>query len=350
MWARSTGSEGKGNICHAIARPYGLLMRVGGPNAGHKVPKPKHTFVHIPSGSLKNREAQVLIGAGATIDVETLRSELNKLKDYDFDFGKLKIDRQAMIIEGSDKRYEELSMDTIGSTKKGVGAATARKVLGRDGKGHLCIPAAPVRLAKDMPDLAPFLADTKEILETAYARGERILLEGTQGTSLSIHHGPYPHVTSRETTVSGCLADAGIAPARVRKVIMVTRTYPIRVGGTSGNLMKEIAPEVISCRSGVPVKQIEQTEIGSISGKPRRIGEFDWDQLKTSSILNAPTDIALTFADYVSSANSNAKSFDDLTPETKTFISGVEAVANAPVSLISVRFAEDGVIDRREWE
>ena len=65
-------------------------------------------------------------------------------------------------------------------------------------------------------------------------RGQRVLLEGTQGTSLSLHHGPYPHVTSRDTTVAGCLADAGIAPGRVRRIVAVFRTYPIRVGGPSG--------------------------------------------------------------------------------------------------------------------
>jgi adenylosuccinate synthase len=343
------GSEGKGNVCAAISNTYGVLMRVGGPNAGHKVPSPKHTFVHLPSGSLSNRDAQVIIGAGATIDVATLLKEFLDLKAYGYDLRRVKIDPQAMIIEESDKRYEELSMDAIGSTKKGVGAATARKILGRDGKGHLLLPAAPVRLAKEIPQLFEFIEDTKEILERAYARGERILLEGTQGTTLSIHHGPYPHVTSRETTVSGCLADAGIAPSRVRKVIMVTRTYPIRVGGTSGDIMNEISPEIISERSGVPVEKIKDTELGSISNKPRRIGEFDWDQLKKSSVLNAPTDIALTFADYLDSKNSAAKCFDDLTSETKSFIATVEAVADAPVSLISVRFADDGVIDRRSW-
>ena len=30
--------------------------------------------------------------------------------------------------------------------------------------------------------------------------GQKILLEGTQGTSLSLHHGDYPHVTTRDTT------------------------------------------------------------------------------------------------------------------------------------------------------
>jgi adenylosuccinate synthase len=48
-------------------------------------------------------------------------------------------------------------------------------------------------------------------LDEAFYRGKRALLEGTQGTGLSIYHGEYPYVTSRDTTVSGCLAESGIA-------------------------------------------------------------------------------------------------------------------------------------------
>src|ERR1700732_4319677 len=82
----------------------------------------------------------------------------------------------------------------------------------------------PVRFAKDIADLRPFIRDSQAILEEAYVRREHVLLEGTQGTSLSLHHGLYPHVTSRETSVAGCLADAGVSPSRVRKVIIVCRT------------------------------------------------------------------------------------------------------------------------------
>ena len=55
-----------------------------------------------------------------------------------------------------------------------------------------------------------------------------LMLEGAQGTSLSLHHGCYPHVTSRKTAASGRMADAGVAPGIVRRVVMVTRTRPLR--------------------------------------------------------------------------------------------------------------------------
>jgi adenylosuccinate synthase len=66
-------------------------------------------------------------------------------------------------------------------------------------------------------------------------------------------------------------------------------------------------------------------------------------------VLNGATDVALTFADYLTAENQTAERFDQLSYETKEFISEVERVANAPVSLISRRFERFSVIDRRTW-
>ncbi|MBX3424037.1 MAG: adenylosuccinate synthetase [Pirellulales bacterium] len=101
--------------------------------------------------------------------------------------------------------------------------------------------------------------------------------------------------------------------------------------------------------SRLPLKEIKTTERTSTTNKTRRIGEFDWELFKKSVFLNAPTDIALTFVDYISDKNQNARRFDQLSPETLRFIEEVERVANAPVSLISTRFHYRSVIDRRSW-
>jgi adenylosuccinate synthase len=130
---------------------------------------------------------------------------------------------------------------------------------------------------------------------------------------------------------------------------MVTRTYPIRVGGTSGPIARETSYKVISDRSGVPEHEIAGTEKGTISKNPRRIAEFDWEQVRRSASLNGATDIALSFSDYISIENRKARQFEDLTEETRRFIEGVERVTNAAVSLISTRFEKRGIIDRRTW-
>jgi adenylosuccinate synthase len=337
------GSEGKGNVCAHLAHDYDVLMRVGGPNAGHMVAYPEQKYVQLPSGTRSNTAAKILIGAGATIWPEQMIKEIGQCG---LTKERLVIDEQAMIIEQSDRDIEAELLGGIASTKQGVGAATARKIIGRGCKPPF---GDTVRLAGEHPELKEFVKPVGRELEDAYSVGKRIMLEGTQGTSLSLHHGQYPYVTSRETTASGCLADAGIAPSRVRRIIMVTRTYPIRVGGTSGPMQLPIETKIVSDRSGLPLNQIEKTEVGTISGTKRRMAEFDWEQLRRSATLNGATDIALTFADYITAENQNARRFDQLSFETKEFIAEVERVANAPVSLIATRFHRFSVIDRRTW-
>lgn len=324
------GSEGKGNVAFFLAPEYDLLMRVGGPNAGHKVPRyngPPFTHRLLPSGT-QNSEAPLLLGPGAVLDVDVL---LKEIADSQVEHDRLTIDPQAMIISPRDVRDEKRLMESIGSTGKGVGYATARRIRNR-------IPGK-VKLAKDIPALRPFIGDAYDVLANVYGNGGRVMLEGTQGTMLSLYHGEYPYVTSRDTTVAGCLAEAGIAPGRVRRVIMVCRTYPIRVqspeGASSGYMSQPLEWETISERSGVPVDELEETEKGSVSNKLRRVAEFDWALLRRAAQLNGATDIALTFVDYISIKNRDARRVDQLTAETIRFIEEVERVAGANVSLIS---------------
>lgn len=336
------GSEGKGQIASYLAREYDLLIRVGGPNAGHKVYEEPEPYPHhqLPSGTRKS-EAQLLLGPGAVISIPQL---LKEIADCKVDAERLCIDRNAMIISNDDVEREGMLVQGIGSTGQGVGAATARRILER-------IPST--RLAHDIPELQPYLGNALEVLEDAFSKNEKVMLEGTQGTGLSLYHGSYPYVTSRDTTVVGCLAEAGIPPNRVRKVVMVCRTYPIRVAnpkdGTSGPMAQEIPWKVIAERSGKSLEEIRKIERTTTTHRRRRVGEFDWALLRRSALLNGPTDIALTFTDYLSKANESAKRFEQLTPETINFIVEVERVAGAPVSLISTGFSHRSVIDRRSW-
>jgi len=337
------GSEGKGNIVGHIAPEYDLLVRVGGPNAGHKVyaePTPE-TYHHLPSGTERAPHAQLLLAAGAVIYPKKL---LEEIAVHRVSGERLSIDPQAMVIEDADPRLERKMLAAISSTNQGVGAATARKIMGRGGKS---VPR--VRLAKNVDVLRPFIRNAQDILTGAYVRGERILLEGTQGTSLSIHHGAYPYVTSRDTTVAGCLADSGIAPTRVRRVIMVCRTFPIRVGGPSGPMGITITYKRLSERSGIPIAALRKIEKTTTTNRQRRLAEFNWEQLHQSTVLNGPTDIALTFVDYISVRNKAAYRFEQLTEETQRFVDEVQRVSGVPVTLLSTDFNWRNVIDRRCW-
>jgi adenylosuccinate synthase len=261
---------------------------------------------------------------------------------------RLSIDPKAVIIEKSDVRNEERGLvQNISSTGQGVGYATARRILFRgDSK---------LRTANDIPELKPFVRETYYQLEKAFSEEKLIFLEGTQGTGLSLFHGNYPYVTSRDTTVAGCLAEAGISPRRVRKVIMVCRTYPIRVadpekrGKTSGFMSQPLDWHEVARRSGLNGQKLEAAEKTSTTKRRRRVAEFDWQLLRQSATLNGPTDVALTFTDYLSNENAKAKRFEQLTDETIRFIQEVERVTSAPVSLISTGFNSRSIIDRRSW-
>lgn len=339
------GSEGKGQIAGYLAKNYDVLVRVGGPNAGHKVRSQNgtvFTYHHLPSGC-KDSGADVVIGAGAVVNPENL---LREIEACGLTPERIFIDPQAMTITEEDKEGEKRLVSSIGSTGQGVGLASARKIAERWNGSTL---------ARNDSRLAPFVnGTTTERLERAYRTNKKVFLEGTQGSALSIHHGIYPHVTSRDTNVAGCLAEAGISPARVRRILLVVRSYPIRVANPSdsndsGYMKKEISFDEIADRSGLRAQDLKQAEKTSTTGRDRRVSEFDWELFRRSCALNAPTDIVLTFADYIDAKNQDAHRFDQLTPATIQFVEELERVANAPVSLISTRFGVRGVIDRRDW-
>lgn len=355
------GSEGKGHIAAYLANEYDVLVRVGGPNAGHTVSSSSgvYTYHQLPSGA-RDAKAKLLLGPGMTIYVPAL---LTEIADCGVTPERLYIDPQAMIIEDEDFSREQELKKNIASTGRGSGAAAARRILLRK-------PGA-IRLARDVPELKPYVGDTAPYrgsivthLERAYRDGQSILLEGTQGSGLSIFHGQYPYVTSRDTNVAGCLAEAGISPSRVRRILMVVRPTPIRVGNpdggaeTSGLLKHEVTFSEVALHAGLEPDEITKLEITSTTKRPRRVGWFEWDQFRNACVLNAPTDIVLTFADYLNAANRDARRFEQLHIDTIKFIEELEQVSQAPVSLINTRFPRDegqkidlrSVIDRRTWQ
>lgn len=339
------GSEGKGQIAAHIAPEYDCLIRVGGPNAGHTVYEvpDKHVFHLLPSGSWRNQNAILILAPGSVINKEKILYEIAKYNIEDEFKKRFFIDENAIVISDSDIKKEEKIKEKIGSTAQGVGYATANNILSR-------LNGSDKHKAKNCNQLKPFIRDTSEILEDLYKNKKRILLEGTQGSGLSLIHGIYPFVTSRDTSVSGCLSEAGISPKRVKKIIMVTRTYPIRVGGTSGPfLSNEIDMEIIASRSGKNAQQLINNEKTTTTNRKRRIAEFSWKLFRRACELNSPTDIALTFADYISVKNEKARRYDQLTFESQQFIEELERCSGVKVSLISTCFDYRAIIDRRNW-
>jgi adenylosuccinate synthase len=338
------GSEGKGQIAAHISPEYDCLLRVGGPNAGHTVYElpEKHVFHLLPSGTYRNPNSKLLIGAGAVLNIDKI---LEEIKFFGVeDANRLIIDENAIVIRQKDIEDEKKLQKHIGSTAQGVGFATANNITAR-------LKAESKHKASSyVKQLRPYLGCVAEELEKLYRGNKKILLEGTQGSGLSLHHGLYPYVTSRDTSVSGCLSEAGISPKRVRKFMMVTRTYPIRVGGTSGPFKSiDITWDEVAKRSGKDAKDLKKKEITTTTKRDRRVAEFSWQMFRRACELNSPTDIALTFTDYISVENEKARRYDQLTTETRQLIEEIERSSGVKVSLIGTCFDYRAIIDRRNW-
>ena len=89
------------------------------------------------------------------------------------------------------------------------------------------------------------------------------------------------------------MAEAGISPARVRRILMVIRPTPIRVGNpdggkeTSGSLKHEVTFADVAIYAGLDPIEITTLEITSTTKRPRRVGWFEWDQFRNACVLNA---------------------------------------------------------------
>jgi adenylosuccinate synthase len=301
-----------------------ICIRCGGPNSGHSFVTQdgvRHLVRQVPTGFVRP-EARLLIPAGALIDLKVLDSELQMLRLQ----SRVGIDHNAMIIEETDRQNEqELCLrERLSSTLCGVGSAVARRAL----------RGTNVRLARDVAPhvswLAPLLTDVSEQTNRALDDGKKVLVEGTQGFGLSLYHSrEYPKATSRDTTAAGFLSEVGLSPRLVSEVVVVFRTFPIRVAGPqAGSLKDEITWEQLQQESGYP-HPIQ--EVTSVTGKVRRLGRFDWDQAEAAVRVNRPTLIALNGIDYLGYSNSQITRLDRLTPDAIRFMERLEETTSVPI-------------------
>lgn len=323
------GSEGKGVVVSALANEYDVHVRVGGSNAGHSHIAHGRVFKQqvVPVGWV-NPNAELVIGRGALVDLEVLEREIEEILPYDSSLpNRLYIDELAGILDESHK-HSEGGVDgemhrRIGSTGEGVGAARIARIQ-RD--------PTRFRQAKDV-DLPWFRnllrKDTNEIIMEADDRGRKVLLEGTQGSGLSLIHGPWPYCTSTDTNAAQFAADVGLPPSRISEVGLVARTHPIRVAGNSGPLANEMSWAEISAKMGKAT--IERT---TVTKKVRRIGGWDDSLFYRSIRLNDPLWVALMFLDYVFPEVEGAASWDKLTEQAKQYLVDFEAKWGVPIYMV----------------
>ena len=322
------GSEAKGKVISFLADEFDIAVRTGSPNAGHTVFKDGEIYrlQQIPA-TFVNKKCVLYIGAGALINPDILRKEVERTNTKE----RLFIDPQAGIIEEKHLLQEGELVQKIGSTGKGCGAALADRIWRKDFK-----------LAKDV--LKDFqIVDVAEMINQEINDGKNVLVEGTQGFGLSLYHGIYPFVTSRDTNAANFLAEAGISPLLASEIILVIRTYPIRVAGNSGPLPNEITWKELSDRIG---KEVQETT--TVTKKIRRVAEFDIGIVKKAISVNRPTQIALQFLNYLYPLDENKKTWDSLSQEAKIYIESLERDLGVPITLIGTGQANEAMIDRRK--
>ena len=250
--------------------------------------------------------------AGSYIDADVLLSEIRRL-DYPRD--RIRISDQARIITDQHKQWEgEANLEeAIGSTGSGVGAAVMASVA--RGAANFDLESFQ---ATDHRDLEPYVCDTSHHLRSLVEQGHRVVLEGTQGFGLSLLEGGYwPKATSRSTTAAGALAEAGLSPLDVDDVTMVIRSFPIRVAGDSGPLANETTWECIARKAG---RDDDLREWTTVTGRLRRVGEFDPGLVRRAIDVSHPTRLVLNHLDYVGCQ----QYIDDAESDVGRFISQVK--------------------------
>ncbi|WP_086289684.1 adenylosuccinate synthase [Campylobacter devanensis] len=319
------GDEGKGKIVDMLSQNYDLVCRSGGGhNAGHTiwVDGVKYALHLVPSGILHPNIINI-IGNGVVVNPEVLIKEMSQFKNlegrfYISDRAHLNLAYHSLI----DQAKERLKGDkAIGTTGKGIGPAYADKI-SRTGHrvGELLNPellstnlindfetnrvyldALGVQIpSKDeiyqelkgfKEALAPYIADTTQILWRAMSENKKILLEGAQGTLLDIDHGTYPYVTSSNTIAAGACTGLGLSPKSIGDVIGILKAYTTRVGngafptedhGVDGQTMCEVGKEY-----------------GTTTGRRRRCGWLDAVAVRYASMLNGVDSYALMKLDVL---------------------------------------------------
>lgn len=288
------GSEGKGKVTRYFANLFNAdaVVRVGGCNSGHTVWKDgvKYPFKVLPVSSIDDKLC--ILAAGSYIDKKKLFEEIEIAK---LNKGKLKIDSNAVVLDHNHKKYEASFKlgENIGSTMSGTGGAVIARI-SRDTDSIL---------AKNDPDLRKYVCDTKSLMRNMLKANCNIVVEGTQGYGLSLLHTPYyPYATARDTSAAGFLSEIGLSPFDVDHIIMVLRSYPIRVAGNSGPLKKEITWKKVKEISGSEKDLVEYT---TVTNKIRRVGMFDPAIVKKAIECNNPDIIVMNHIDYFDMKNQN---------------------------------------------
>jgi adenylosuccinate synthase len=324
------GDEGKGRIVDLLAARHDVVVRYqGGANAGHTVVVGKERYVlHLlPSGVIHPSTTNV-IGNGVVVDPWALLEEIDRYAERGIHLeGRLLLSDRAHVVmpyhKSIDRALETLrGGSALGTTSRGIGPAYGDKYM-RDGfrvadllrpdriadrlraqvLGRSAIlaqagmpPLAADEVVASVRDvavrLAPWVADTTEVLLQAWRDGKRILVEGAQAFGLDVDHGSYPYVTSSHTGADGVSPGTGLPPRAIDHALGIVKAYTTRVGGGP-----------FPTRDTGPAGQHLSTrgrEVGATTGRARDCGWFDAVVARRAAATQGVDAVALMKLDVLS--------------------------------------------------
>jgi adenylosuccinate synthase len=340
------GSSGKGKLSAYLAEKenYDYAICNWMINAGHFTELDDGTryLVQIIPSSFINMNTKLVIGPGAAFDLETINKEIKMLDDAGFDISsRLIINPRAMIIEQVDRDYEKATIKS-GSTFKGCGAASSRKILRK----------SDVKLARDVASeiIGGEVRDHVDEVVTCLQSGGKIIVEGAQGFDLDINYGlEYPHTTSRQCHPGQLVADCGIPMKYVEKVIANIRPFPIRISNTSaadgshaysGNYAeaKELTWDEVEKRGGFEEGELSghHSNYTSVTKKLRRVFEFSWERFEYMCKVCGPTHLSVNFVNHLCKGVTGVKHWDfiETEPVVEQFLRELENRSGVNVAYV----------------
>lgn len=326
------GDEGKGKVIDILSEKASHVVRAqGGNNAGHTiiVENVEYKFHLIPSGILYPN-VRCYLGGGTVIDPEKIKEEIDSLESQGVSVKKrIFISPHAHVILSVHRKIDALQekakgKNAIGTTGKGIGPAYTDKasrigikmgefvrpdILRKRLTSFLTIKNKELTalygdeaiVLEDLMNhyalyaefLTPYVADVETKLATAIQAKESILFEGAHGTLLDINFGSYPYVTSSNTISAGVCCGAGVGPTKIDYTVGVLKAYNTRVG--NGPFPTEFKEEEYNQF----LDNKTAREIGTTTGRNRRMGWFDAVLGKYSMNLNGIDFLAITKLDVL---------------------------------------------------
>ena len=325
------GDEGKGKVVDWLSQKTDIAVRFqGGNNAGHTVLVNSHPYhLSLLPSSVLHPQTLSILGNGVVIDPWRLSQEIDALRQRGVKISPknfLISDNAALILplhRQIDHAWETfLRRKALGTTKQGVGPAYEDKVARRAIRvcdlndsallkekvrvllsyHNLFLKHAGFEEQKERdlldalreikPSISPYVRCTWQILKQAREDGKSVIFEGAQGALLDLDHGTFPFVTASNTIAAQALIGTGTPLGAIDSILGIAKAYATRVG--NGPFPTAIQDQTIARHIAT-----QGQEIGTVTGRERRVGWFDAVAARQAIHISGITSLAVTKLDIL---------------------------------------------------